>query len=142
MAPSHPQSYEGSLVDSHEERIKGLEGNRSEVASQLAAQTVQLDYLRQTIDSGLASLGDGLLGLGNKMELMVAPITAQLKAVEATTITNAGTISELQATNTAREEKRKARFETWKKVVVGLVLAGAGALGKEGATFLWQLFTK
>lgn len=123
MQPSTARD-DSPLLDSHEERLKVLEENRSDVASQLAAQTVQIRYLGQAIEEGLAEVG-------KKLEGFAAPISKQVQEVVAT-------VEGLQTAETARKARRDERSAFMKKVGGAIALAAAGILGKEVAVLIWH----
>jgi len=123
MSPSTARD-ENPLIDSHEERLKSLEGHRSEVAGQLAAQTVQLGFLSDTIEKGLADLGE-------RLEQFAAPIAKQVSDV-------VSTVDGLQKAESVRSGRRQERTALVKKIVGGLSVAAAGILGKEGAMWIWH----
>lgn len=103
---SNGHSDADQLTEFHEERIQRLEESQAEVAVQVAASSVKIDYLTGAVESGLARLEQ-------KMDAM-AKVSDEVEKVGAR-------VEKLESTELVRKE----RWSTLKKASLGL---GVGAI--------------
>lgn len=116
-----------SYDEAHEDRIQQLERDGLSAGAQLSAVNVTLTYMQK-------ALGD----IGDKIDIMMVPITSRLNVFEERMDGHSNVIGDLKRS----EDIRKDRKSAFKKVLLGLVVAGAGVAGKELVVFFWHIFTK
>lgn len=111
-----------ALFEDHSDRLGRLETNYAEVASQLAAQSVQIDNIGRDLTNGVQSLS-------SKIDVVFAP----LKLVTEKADLQDGRLKVLEAVHLVKAERRK----TIRNAMLGLLLAGSGVIAEKLSTWIW-----
>ncbi len=117
-----PRPESDALLEDHSDRLGRLEGNYTEVAAQLASQSVQIDQLGKDVAGGVQSLS-------TKIDVVFAP----LKLVDDKIAGHDGRLKVLEEADKIKRERRK----TIRMVMMAGILAAAGAAGKALFDLLW-----
>lgn len=122
-----PRTEADAVVEDHSARLRDIEGHYTEVASQLATQSVQIDQLSKDIKIGVGSLSQ-------KMDDLTGP----LKIVSDSVDEHRDQLKKLQDAEDARTKAKSERSRAVKKWAFAVIVAGAGFFGEKGASWLWD----
>lgn len=118
-------------MEDHAERLRGLEGSYSEVASQLAAQSVQIDGQSVTLERLEQTVDRGVSELGQRIEDLAKPLITRVEKIADDVEEHGRRLLDLQKFEDDRAAKKDDRRKTIKRLALGVGLAGGGVLGKE-----------
>jgi septal ring factor EnvC (AmiA/AmiB activator) len=113
------------VLDSHEDRLQNIEHKTQDVAEKIAEIGVKQDFTQTFLEQKFSDLKEthsNILKAVEKHEIRLDSHEDRLKPVETSVAASS------QATNN--------RKEFYKKVFVGVVLAGAGVFGTKGVEWL------
>jgi DNA repair ATPase RecN len=139
MPPS--DELRARIRDDHSERLRDLEGHYTEVATRLAAQSVQIDQLGDSV----GQLGDrfesGISNLGQKIDDIARPLADKVQQVVERIDEHSNQLADLQKSEKARGLVHRSRRKQIKSLVIGIVIAAVGALSTKIVETAWAHFT-
>ncbi len=129
MPPS--DELRARILDDHNERLRDLEGHYTEVATRLAAQSVQIDQLGEAVDTGMKTLGQ-------KIDEFAKPLTAQVQTIVERVDEHSTQLADLQKSESARKSTDRSRKKVLHKILLAVALAAATAVGTHVAETVWN----
>lgn len=122
MAPADASAL--AQIEDHGARLRELESNYADVASQLAANSVQLSSLTSTVENGMESLGQ-------KMETFTSSTQVEIKRQG----TIVDTLDKIEKDRVERHVRRRNALRTY---IQPFMIAASGVMAKELGVLLWR----